>query len=169
MYDAGAGPYFDIMAMQAYGLWSGPTDQRMHPRVMNFGRPQFVRDVMVTNGDANKPIWISEMGWNTVPAGARPTSVSAGSRRSSRRVHAAGLRASAVRVAVGRRSQHLVFQARNRRVAAGEASGSILPAGRPGLHAPARLRQPEDLHDHGDARSAPGYARGSGLGSDGKR
>ena len=54
MYDAGAGPYFDIMAMQAYGLWSGPTDQRMHPRVMNFGRPRFVRDVMVTNGDAKQ-------------------------------------------------------------------------------------------------------------------
>ena len=70
MYDAGAAPYFDIMAMQAYGLWSGPTDHRLHPRVMNYGRPQFVRDVMVANGDANKPIWISEMGWNTVPADA---------------------------------------------------------------------------------------------------
>jgi hypothetical protein len=67
MYDAGAAPYFDVMAMQAYGLWSGPTDRRMHPRVMNFGRPQFVRDLMVANGDAKKPIWISEMGWNAVP------------------------------------------------------------------------------------------------------
>jgi hypothetical protein len=67
MYDAGAAPYFDVMAMQAYGLWSGPTDRRMHPRVMNFGRPQFVRDLMVANGDAGKPIWISEMGWNAVP------------------------------------------------------------------------------------------------------
>ena len=67
MYDAGAAPFFDIMAMQAYGLWSGPTDRRMHPRVMNFGRPQFVRDLMVANGDARKPIWISEMGWNAVP------------------------------------------------------------------------------------------------------
>jgi hypothetical protein len=67
MYDAGAAPYFDVMAMQAYGLWSGPTDQRMHPRVMNFGRPQFVRDLMVANSDAQKPIWISEMGWNAVP------------------------------------------------------------------------------------------------------
>jgi hypothetical protein len=67
MYDAGAAPYFDIMAMQAYGLWSGPTDQRMQPRVMNYGRPQYVRDVMVSNGDANKPIWISEMAWNAVP------------------------------------------------------------------------------------------------------
>ncbi len=62
MYDAGAAPYFDIMAMQAYGLWSGPTDRRLHPRVINFGRPQFVRDLMVANGDAAKPIWISEMG-----------------------------------------------------------------------------------------------------------
>lgn len=67
MYDAGAAPYFDIMAMQAYGLWSGPTDRRMHPRVMNYGRPQFVRDLMVANGDAAKPIWISEMAWNAVP------------------------------------------------------------------------------------------------------
>jgi len=67
MYDAGAAPYFDIMAMQDYGLWSGPADQRMHPRVMNFGRPQFVRDLMVANGDATKPIWISELGWNAVP------------------------------------------------------------------------------------------------------
>jgi hypothetical protein len=67
MYDAGAAPYFDIMAMQDYGLWSGPTDRRMHPRVMNFGRPQFVRDLMVANGDAAKPIWISELGWNAVP------------------------------------------------------------------------------------------------------
>ncbi len=67
MYDAGAAPYFDIMAMQAYGLWSGPTDRRMHPRVMNYGRPQFVRDLMVANGDAEKPIWISEMAWNAVP------------------------------------------------------------------------------------------------------
>ncbi len=68
MYDAGAAPYFDIMAMQAYGLWSGPTDRRLHPRVINFSRPQFVRDLMVANGDATKPIWISEMGWNVVPA-----------------------------------------------------------------------------------------------------
>ena len=68
MYDAGAAPYFDIMATQGYGLWSGPTDRRMHPRVMNFGRPQFIRDLMVANGDARKPIWISEMNWNAAPA-----------------------------------------------------------------------------------------------------
>ncbi len=67
LYDAGAAPYFDIVAMQGYGLWSAPTDQRMHPRVMNFARPRFVRDLMVRNGDAHKAIWISEMNWNAVP------------------------------------------------------------------------------------------------------
>ena len=67
MYDAGAAPYFDIMAMQGYGLWSAPTDHRMQPRVMNYGRVEYVRDLMVANGDGHKPIWISEMGWNAVP------------------------------------------------------------------------------------------------------
>ncbi|GAB4563827.1 MAG: hypothetical protein Kow0047_13060 [Anaerolineae bacterium] len=69
MYDAGAAPYFDVMAMQGYGLWSGPTDRRMHPRVINFSRPRFIRDIMVRNGDARKPIWISEMNWNAIPEG----------------------------------------------------------------------------------------------------
>jgi polysaccharide biosynthesis protein PslG len=72
MYDAGAAPYFDMMAVQGYGLWSGPTDHRMHPRVMNFGRAQFVRDLMVANGDAAKPIWISEMNWNAAPEDVDP-------------------------------------------------------------------------------------------------
>jgi len=67
IYDAGASDYFDVLAMQGYGLWSGPTDRRMQPRVINFSRPRYVRDIMVRNGDADKPIWISEMNWNAVP------------------------------------------------------------------------------------------------------
>ncbi len=67
MYRAGAAPYFDVLAMQGYGLWSGPTDRRMQPRVLNFSRPLYIRDVMVRNGDAHKPIWLSELGWNVVP------------------------------------------------------------------------------------------------------
>lgn len=72
MYDAGAAPYFDIVAMQGYGLWSGPTDRRMHPRVLNIAHHQFIRDLMVKNGDAHKPIWIAEMNWNVAPAGVNP-------------------------------------------------------------------------------------------------
>ncbi|HLF29288.1 MAG TPA: hypothetical protein VJG32_23435 [Anaerolineae bacterium] len=67
MYNAGARECFDILSAQGYGLFSGPTDRRLRPRVINFGRPQYIRDILVANGDAAKPIWISEMNWNSVP------------------------------------------------------------------------------------------------------
>jgi hypothetical protein len=67
MYDAGAAGYFDVLAMQGYGLWSGPTDRRMRPRVLNFSRPLYLREIMVENGDADKPVWITEMNWNAPP------------------------------------------------------------------------------------------------------
>ena len=72
LYDAGAAPYFDIVAMQGYGLYSGPTDDRLHPRVINISRHKFVRDLMVKNGDASKPIWIAEMNWNAAPEDVDP-------------------------------------------------------------------------------------------------
>jgi len=68
MYDYGAKDYFDILSVQSYGLWSGPGDRRMRPRVLNFSRPLYLRDIMVKNGDATKPIWASELAWNAIPA-----------------------------------------------------------------------------------------------------
>lgn len=67
MYQAGAAECFDILSAQGYGLWSGPTDKRLRPTVINFPHVLLLRDVMVQYGDAEKPIWISEAGWNTVP------------------------------------------------------------------------------------------------------
>ncbi len=67
MYDAGAGDCFDILSMQGYGLWSGPTDRRQRPTMINYARNVLVRDMMVQNGDEHKAIWISEMNWNPVP------------------------------------------------------------------------------------------------------
>ncbi len=72
MYRAGAGKCFDILSVQGYGLWSGPTDHRMRPLVVNYAHNEFIRDIMVKNGDADKPIWISEMGWNVAPEGVNP-------------------------------------------------------------------------------------------------
>ena len=72
VYDAGGAPYFDVVAVQGYGLYSGPTDRRMHPRVINIARHQFIRDLMVKNGDGGKPIWISEMNWNAAPEDVEP-------------------------------------------------------------------------------------------------
>ena len=68
MYDAGAGACFDVLAVNGYGLRSGPTDRRMRPFMINYGRNQWIREIMVNNGDADKPIWISEMNWNPVPS-----------------------------------------------------------------------------------------------------
>jgi hypothetical protein len=67
MYRAGAGSCFDALSVQGYGLWSGPTDRRLRPYVININRALYIRDVMVRHGDAHKPIYIAEMGWNAVP------------------------------------------------------------------------------------------------------
>ncbi len=67
MYDAGAAACFDVLAVNDYMLWSGPTDHRMRPLIINYARPAYIRDIMVANDDAEKPIWISEMNSNAVP------------------------------------------------------------------------------------------------------
>jgi hypothetical protein len=68
MYAAGATKCFDVLSVQGYGLWSGPTDHRLRPLIVNYARNQIIRDEMVKNGDAHKAIWISEMNWNAVPS-----------------------------------------------------------------------------------------------------
>ncbi|MEA3341178.1 MAG: hypothetical protein U9R15_14540, partial [Chloroflexota bacterium] len=67
MYDAGASACFDVMAVNDYMLWSGSTDHRLRPLNISFSRPIYVREIMVANGDAAKPVWISEMNSNAVP------------------------------------------------------------------------------------------------------
>jgi hypothetical protein len=72
MYDAGAGECFDILSVQGYGLWSGPTDHRRQAVIVNYPRNLYIRDIMVRNGDADTPIWISEMNWNAAPEDVEP-------------------------------------------------------------------------------------------------
>lgn len=67
MYEAGAENCFDILSVQAYGLYSGPTDRRLQPTRINVQRLLFYRDILVRNNDENKSIWISEAGWNSLP------------------------------------------------------------------------------------------------------
>jgi hypothetical protein len=71
-YAAGYGACFDVFSAQGYGFWSGPADQRLRPTVINYPHHLLLRDVMVRNGDADKAIWISEVGWNAVPDGPIP-------------------------------------------------------------------------------------------------
>lgn len=75
LYDAGAGACFDVLAAQGYGFFSGPTDRRLRPFTLNFGRPQYLRDTMVANGDADKAVWITEAAWNPVDSPEVPADV----------------------------------------------------------------------------------------------
>ncbi len=67
MYDAGGGACFDIAAVKPYGFWSGPEDRRVDIGVLNFSRLELARAAMVERGDATKPLWAVEMGWNSLP------------------------------------------------------------------------------------------------------
>ncbi len=67
LYEAGWQPDFDILAAQAFGLWTGPTDHRVSRDRTNFVRHLLVRDLMVRHSDAHKPIWLTEMGWDSPP------------------------------------------------------------------------------------------------------
>ncbi len=69
MYQAGVQPHFDVLAVNAYGLWTGPDDRRTTPQQANFPRVLLARDVMVRHGDAGKAVWVAEFGWNALPPG----------------------------------------------------------------------------------------------------
>jgi hypothetical protein len=70
MYAAGAGDYFDILAVHAYG-WVYPADDPPNPEVVNFRRTELLRQLMVEQGDADKPVMITEGGWNDHPRWTR--------------------------------------------------------------------------------------------------
>lgn len=66
MYAAGAGRYFDALAAHAYGL-KFPPEEPPAPDALNFRRVELLRALMVAHGDAAKPIFITEGGWNDSP------------------------------------------------------------------------------------------------------
>lgn len=67
MYAAGARGAFDILAAHPYGFANPPDDPRGAHDGMNFARLQDLRDIMIENGDADKPVWITEFGYTTAP------------------------------------------------------------------------------------------------------
>ncbi len=81
IYDKGGGDCFDVLSAQGYGLFSGPTDRRLRATSVNAARHTYYRDIMVRNGDAHKPIWLSEASWNaTLDAELPPEQIDAFSR-----------------------------------------------------------------------------------------
>ena len=69
LYEAGAAPFFDIVAAKPYGFDTGPGDRRVDESVLNVSRVILLREVMARHGDADKAIWASHWGWNALPAG----------------------------------------------------------------------------------------------------
>lgn len=65
MLDAGATDYFDSLAVHAYG-WVYPPDADPGPDVVNFRRVELLHRLLVDTG-ADKPIIITEGGWNDHP------------------------------------------------------------------------------------------------------
>lgn len=66
MYEAGAAEYFDVLAAHTYGFTSAP-QQEPDPETINFRRVELLRAVMERYGDADKPVIITESGWNDDP------------------------------------------------------------------------------------------------------
>lgn len=66
LYEAGAAPYFDALAMHTYGF-TQPPDAPPAPETLNFRRAELLRDVMVKYADQAKPVYITESGWNDNP------------------------------------------------------------------------------------------------------
>jgi polysaccharide biosynthesis protein PslG len=70
MYDAGAAGYFDGLAAHSYGL-TFPPEADPDENVLNFRRIELLREIMVSNDDGDKQIYITETGWNDHPRWTR--------------------------------------------------------------------------------------------------
>ncbi len=67
LYQTQAEHWFDIVAVQPYGFDSEPSDLARGD-VLNFRRAELLRQVMLTHGDADTPLWATAFGWNALPA-----------------------------------------------------------------------------------------------------
>ena len=66
LYEWGFGDTFDALAVHTYGFRFPPEDPPA-PDVLNFRRVELLREIMIANGDGDKPIFITESGWNDHP------------------------------------------------------------------------------------------------------
>jgi hypothetical protein len=70
MYDTGAASCFDVLGAHPYGFAYSPDDPYGAHNGLNFARLADLRIIMVENGDENKPVWATELGWTTSTVGA---------------------------------------------------------------------------------------------------
>lgn len=63
MYQAGVAPYFDILGAHPYGFGLPPDAPVDASDGLVFRRLEELRAIVLENGDGEKPVWITEMGW----------------------------------------------------------------------------------------------------------
>ena len=63
MYESGAASYFDALAIHSYGFRDPPDAPPAKSR-LNFRRAELLRDIMVAYDSPDKPVYITESGWN---------------------------------------------------------------------------------------------------------
>ncbi len=66
LYQAGAAPYFDALAMHTYGFTEAP-EAPPAPDALNFRRAELLRQIMERYDDPARPVYITESGWNDHP------------------------------------------------------------------------------------------------------
>lgn len=66
LYQAGGAAFFDALSIHTYGF-THPPEQTPAPDRLNFRRAELLRAVMEGHGDADTPVYITEMGWNDHP------------------------------------------------------------------------------------------------------
>jgi len=68
MYNNGAAGYFDVLGIDPYCYPEAPTQPNQDRWGHSFWRVPQLHDLMVQNGDGNKPVWIIEFGYRTPSA-----------------------------------------------------------------------------------------------------
>jgi hypothetical protein len=63
LYDAGAGPYFDMLAAHTYGAQS-PPDAPPDPATITFRRVELLHAALAARGEPHKQLIVTEGGWN---------------------------------------------------------------------------------------------------------
>ena len=65
-YHWGAKKYFDALAVHTYGF-KFPPNEPPAPDLLDFRRVELLHQVMIDSGDGDKPVYITESGWNDHP------------------------------------------------------------------------------------------------------
>jgi len=67
LYQVRADQWFDIVAIESFGLWTKPLDSP-DSNLLNFRRAELVRQVMLNHSDVDTPVWATAFGWVALPA-----------------------------------------------------------------------------------------------------